>query len=463
MPETQRLSHFFLIFLWFTSFVWIIPSFADPSYTAIDLGTLQGGDNNSWGWGINELGQVVGHSDAPNEMSIHAFLWENGEMTDLRTLGGTYSWAYGINNSSQITGYSGVNGLTIHGFFWEDGVMYDIGQLPGARGPFSRGNDINENGVIVGVSHSTRPGWIVPYTGFIYDRGNTYQTSPTDWIEIPTFGGDESHAYGVNDYGETVGYARYAPPEPTAPRAYLYTGGQLIDLGTFGGNTSWAEGVNNHGQVVGWSNDLDGNYRAFLWEGDELIDLGDFGGDQSWAYAINNLGQIVGKATLPDGEKHGFLLDNGMMWDLNEIVQPGLDVIFHGARGINDLGQIVTSGELPDESRHAYLLTPDLLELADPTPGRAGTINTFTIRNGTPAETVEFYWGATSMPSRTETCDLYANIDSPELLGRAVVDENGKAELEVKIPEGFAGRTLLIQAGERSTGTPSNLARFLFE
>jgi probable HAF family extracellular repeat protein len=430
------------------------PAISDPAYTAIDLGTLQGGENSSWGWDINDLGQAVGHSDAPNGMSIHAFLWENGEMTDLGTLGGTYSWAYGINNSSQITGYSAVNGLIIHGYFWEDGEMNDIGQLPEGRGPFSRSNAINEKGVIAGVCHSSRPGMVVPYSGFIYDFG--------DWTELPTFGGDESRAYGINDVGDVVGWARFAPPDPTAPRAFLYRNDQMYDLGTFGGNLSWAEGINNDGQIVGWSTDIDGFNRAFIWQDSVMTDLGDFGGDESWAYAINNRGQVVGSATLPDSTRHGFLLDQGVLWDLNDIVQPGLDVVFHGARGINELGQIVTSAELPDETRHAYLLTPDLLELGDPEPGNAGEVNSVTVQNATPGETVYFVWGLKSGITSLGGCSLNLSIKNPRLFGSAVADTYGNVTVSGPVPEIMSGRIIYLQAIEWSSCTLSNLVRFTF-
>ena len=277
--------------------VCISPAGADPSYTAIDLGTLQGGESSSWGWGFNDLGQLIGFAVAPNGMSIHAFLYENDDMTDLGTLGGTYSWAYGINHSSQITGYSFVNGLIIHGYLWEDGLMNDIGQLPQGRGPFSRGNDINENGAIAGICHSSRPGMVVPYTGFIYDHG--------DWTELPSFGGDDSHAYAINNSGDVEGWADYAPPDPTAPPAFRYRDDEMTDIGTLGGNLSWAEDINDPGQIVGWSADTSGFYRAFLWQDGVMTDLGDFGGEESWAYTKNHRGRIVVAANLTGGTPHG--------------------------------------------------------------------------------------------------------------------------------------------------------------
>lgn len=60
--------------------------------------------------GLNEQGQVVGscykYTDGPNAPN-HAFLWQNGNLTELGTLQTSGSSAYGINDSSQVVGVSG--------------------------------------------------------------------------------------------------------------------------------------------------------------------------------------------------------------------------------------------------------------------------------------------------------------------------------------------------------------------
>src|SRR5215472_3110813 len=77
-------------------------------YTLTDLGTL--GGTFSQGFGVNEKGWVVGFSTTEGDAALHAFLWRDGVMTDLGTLGGgdpvPYSVALSINDRGEIAGYS---------------------------------------------------------------------------------------------------------------------------------------------------------------------------------------------------------------------------------------------------------------------------------------------------------------------------------------------------------------------
>lgn len=71
-----------------------------PSYTVIDLGTLAG-TTSSQAFAVNESGQVVGQAYQAIGDMYHAFLWQNGVLTDL---GGSSSSAYDINDVGQVVG-----------------------------------------------------------------------------------------------------------------------------------------------------------------------------------------------------------------------------------------------------------------------------------------------------------------------------------------------------------------------
>jgi probable HAF family extracellular repeat protein len=110
------------------------------------------GGQSSVGVAINGRGQVAVEASAPPFGTTHAFLWSNGDLRDLGTLGGSFSVPRGIDRLGGVVGYADAPQGGLRGFLWRGGVMTDLGVLVehGLNG--SRANDINDHGLIVGGS-----------------------------------------------------------------------------------------------------------------------------------------------------------------------------------------------------------------------------------------------------------------------------------------------------------------------
>jgi len=59
-------------------------------YSVVNLGTLGGSASNGYG-SVNDRGWVTGDANLPGDQNEHGFLWRDGVMTDLGTLGGPNS------------------------------------------------------------------------------------------------------------------------------------------------------------------------------------------------------------------------------------------------------------------------------------------------------------------------------------------------------------------------------------
>lgn len=162
-------------------------------------------------FGLNDRGQATGMARGADGR-LHAYIWREGDMKDLGTLGGPTSMAWGINNLGAVVGGADLASGEQHAFVYRDGQMRDLGTL-GGRLSFAFA--INDAGQIVGGSEVS-PG--SGYRAFIHDGGLMRA--------IATPGQGESTAMSINESGQVVG--TYSRGQKTLP--YVFDGETATDL-----------------------------------------------------------------------------------------------------------------------------------------------------------------------------------------------------------------------------------------
>src|SRR6202022_976819 len=118
----------------------------------------------------NDPGQIGGNSDVSTKIDprighvpVHAFLWTNGVMRDLGTLGGGFSNVFGLNDEGVAAGFSTLRGEKhTTPFLWQNedwqnrrqhGRMIDLGVLRGDPDSWAYG--MNSRDQVVGFSFTS--------------------------------------------------------------------------------------------------------------------------------------------------------------------------------------------------------------------------------------------------------------------------------------------------------------------
>lgn len=364
-------------------------------YNVTDLGVVPGG-TFSYAGVISNSGQIAGYSSpADGTWRAVLWLNGQLKNIGATGLGGQNSEAFGINlfgqasgeaqtmikdpNGEDFCGFKALglpsSGTTCLPFVWQNGVMT---ALPTLGGPNGSADAINDLGEITGYVENLTKDPSCP-------SPQIYQFKPVVWKdrkihELPTYPDDqEGYALGINDLGQAVGAS--GPCAPFNPNAQVYftlvhpllwqSDGSVTDLPTLGGSGNVfgnsACAINNLGQVVGQS-DLTGDTtgHGVLWREGKAIDLGVFPGDYaSLAFNINDEGQVIG--TSIDGSfnlravlwQHPEPGNPGVPVDLNTLIPAGSGLQLQLAEGFNDFGQIVGFAlQTSTGQTHGYLLTP---------------------------------------------------------------------------------------------------------
>ena len=365
-----------------------------PHYTVTDIGTLPGGTFSQAAY-VNNNGLVAGVSTV-KDGTQHAALWYEGLQGDIGIpgLGGPNSGMFGVNKIGQAVGQAESSekdpnnenfcgygtGLKCLPFLWQNGVVTPLPTLGGNNGTIGQ---INNRGEVAGVAeNSTRDPQcpsgvgvnglgpqVLDYEAVIWGPG------PGEIRELSPLPGDTvGYAFWINDNGQAVGMSgscvnTQLPPLAAGAHAVLWENGSVTDLGNLGGTANpaisgvgnVAFSINNRSQVVGTSA-LAGNktHHAFLWTWETgMRDLGTLPGDSvSAGLAINNRGEVVGASVDSNGNPRPWLWKNGVMTDVNTLIPANSPLQLLIAFGINDGGEIAGFGVTGSGDIHGYLATP---------------------------------------------------------------------------------------------------------
>jgi probable HAF family extracellular repeat protein len=181
-------------------------------------------------------------------------IWQNGQVTDLGTLGGCCTIARALSDSGAAAGLSETASGEYHLFTWKNGKMTDLGKPEGAL-VLNTVAGMNNSGQIVvnGFDLSGTP------QVFLWSKGSFTQLE--DWYGI------EAYAHEINEKGQVIGSVQVSLETGATYAAFWDSKGRLTLLDSLGGRFSVATGLNARGQVTGYGSREIVGLRAFTWNG----------------------------------------------------------------------------------------------------------------------------------------------------------------------------------------------------
>jgi probable HAF family extracellular repeat protein len=258
-------------------------------------------------------------------------------------------------------------------FLFQDGRMMLLSLEAGQE---THASGLNDRGQVVGWGRQSATGQFVP---FFYEAGVFTPLSGVNALPM-----------AINNRGVVVGALSN---QVNGRVAFVWEAGHVQSLGTFGYAESAAMDINDQGEVVGLAQTVDPGIpsllggapqpeiqqRAFRWFQGTATLLGAPGGPNTVAMAVNRHGQIAGSVQQGDGTFRAFLYAEGVMTNLGGAVRHSQ------AYDVNDRGEVVgyANFEAHLSSTHGFVYQDgrlsDLNHLIDPQLGleimTADTIN----------------------------------------------------------------------------------------
>jgi probable HAF family extracellular repeat protein len=224
---------------------------------------------------------------------IHAFIWRDGQMNDLGSLGGSHTSAEAINDHGWVVGSSTTAEEIAHAVVWKGEGITDLGTFARGVHQGSRAHDIDDRGRIVGSA-----------------TVDSMNSVPVLWEDGRIRGLTDRYggANAINSRGQVAGYLA------TSPDCFVWSQGRMelinpdegptallaqgIDLPNRASSALQVEGIDRHGRVAGWT-----GHAPFIWHRGHFEWLPSLSTGHSQARAISDQGRFVvgGSSSTPDG------------------------------------------------------------------------------------------------------------------------------------------------------------------
>jgi probable HAF family extracellular repeat protein len=193
----------------FRGFLWANNSFQK----LVDLGVALDDTNYSIGDAFNNKDEVAGRSGSLGGVDSAMVLWKNGVIQKLGMLstaqGFNPPFPIAINDKSQITGWEQFDAGGSHAFLWSNGNLTDLGGLGVDESGYisTYPTALNNNGQVVGNSSYSEGGVAKGFHAFIYQNKiltdlNTLLPLGSGWVL--------ENALAINDKGQITVYGTYA-------------------------------------------------------------------------------------------------------------------------------------------------------------------------------------------------------------------------------------------------------------